>query len=84
MDHDLRGQRFVACIFPGRRTAMSQRNETRSVFARLNYNGRVGGGDFSLKFRGVRVGWAYRSARDEERHRQRNTSCCNQDGRTIW
>lgn len=83
MNLDLLGQRFLARIFPSRRTAKHQRNKTRSVFAGLDHNGGVGGGDFSIKLRSVRVGYAHCGAPDERR-RQRETSCGSQDGRTVW
>lgn len=84
MNHHLLRQRFLARICPRRRTARLQRNETRGVFTGFDRYGRLGGGNFSLKFCDLRMGHMQRAAPDEERRRQRETSQGDQDGRTVW
>jgi hypothetical protein len=54
------------------------------VFTGFDDEGCLGGGNFSRKLCGIRVSYARRSASDEQRRVQRETSCCNQDGRTVW
>ena len=48
MNLHVRGQRFIARIFPSRRTAKRERQETRSVFTGFDDDGCLGGGNFSL------------------------------------
>ena len=83
MNFNVLGQRLVAGIFPGPRAAKRKRQEARSVLAGFNHHGCVGGGDFPLKFRIVRMHRSYRGANDERR-RPGETGFCNQDGRTVW
>ncbi len=54
------------------------------MLAGLDHNDRLGGADFSLMFRSLRVRHAHRDAPDHERRRQRAARFCNQDGRTVW
>jgi hypothetical protein len=83
MNLDLGGQSFIARIFPSRRTAKRERQKTRSGFTGFDDDGCLGGGNFSRKFRSVRMGRGRRSAADEERRPQCETTLRSQDGRTV-
>jgi hypothetical protein len=83
MNPDLGGQRFVARIFPSRRTAKRERHKARGMLTGCDDDDCLGGGNFSLEFRSVRMGQARCSAPDENRRPQCETALRNQDGRTV-